>query len=387
MHRWTRVGRADRLCGGDSPAIAAHTEQRGRDGLNHRRRGHLCRCSIVDGERRHSRRRARRNHEVELRFRHIQQRRRRQARDARRIRHRHLECAHGERRWHAIGRARNQIRSIHRRDRFRRHSPVWSGGRLHLNRRNHAIVTSHPVRQDVIDAGACNQTASASTQLKRALLPHILIGRAQHHRNRDCKPPAKPAKPEPLFADSRSCRGSGVAQRAIQQRHSFRIARRIRTIQAAVDDVEHRVLMTCRVSTKLRVCQLINGFGRTRFQANQVVEGNVVQIELEIRVVLLATSTVHRHDNARGQQDAVNIVIRGEFTRIQVPADLQQRQHLIWPNQKCRADASIRHHHGPIVPGQESNQQPRNLAYAGLRTPASSTMSYATPRPKITPKY
>jgi hypothetical protein len=109
------------------------------------------------------------------------------------------------------------------------------------------------------------------------------------------------------------------------------------------------------------VSRLINRFRRARFQADQIVEGNIVQVELEIRTV---ARYIHgdRGENARRQQHAIDIVIAGERTGVHVPAHLQQRQNFIGTNEKRGADAAVRHDYRPGVSTQESDQARGDLA-------------------------
>src|SRR6516165_10329095 len=50
--------------------------------------------------------------------------------------------------------------------------------------RDHAIVARHPIRQDVVDAGALDRSQTAAGKLEWIALPEEVGGRTLRHRDR-----------------------------------------------------------------------------------------------------------------------------------------------------------------------------------------------------------
>ena len=150
-----------------------------------------------------------RHHEVDLRRGHVHQRR--HARRARRIRHRQRDSSQRLGGGCVVAASVVDARFVPKIDAI--DSGVTAAirrcRRLHRDRRNHAVIARHPVRQNVVDAGRLDDPAASAGKLIRVLLPQIFVRGPQSYRNRLGTPSRR--RPQPRRSDSPYCLGSAFA--------------------------------------------------------------------------------------------------------------------------------------------------------------------------------
>ena len=238
-------------------------------------------------------------------------------------------------------------------ERLRRHYGNTRRRRLHHDGLLEAVVARHPVRQDVVDSGGLDDAGSSDGELEGASLPQEIGGRAQPHGHRLA---GLVAADRNDAAEVHAEIPPQTQQPAVQQGEGLAVARRVRAVQGKVDDVEEGILVRRGMVPQQGVCGLIDGFRGAGFQADQVVEVDVVQIEFEIRAVAGGIDADGSGHGGREQNTLGFVADAREVVGVDMPADRQKGLDLVGADEKRRAAAAVRHDDRPVVAVQKVDE-------------------------------
>src|SRR6185503_1199922 len=102
-------------------------------------------------------------------------------------------------------------------------------------------------------------------------------------------------------------------------------------------------------------------FASVFFEADQIIEVDVVQVEFEVMIMIIDVVIRCRNTHQRRVRAAVRKISRLEFLRINPSADLEKTQLLVTAYSEGRADTSVRHDDIPTVE-QQVVEYPRHVS-------------------------